>query len=157
MIRLLVGIALWGGLCLTTGCGSGPIIAETVDLKGEQWAHDEPVVFQLEIEDTVAPHLLFIDLRNTKSYAYSNIFLLVDLAMGNQMILRDTVEIMLADASGKWTGSSSGALVDNHVLTYEDMVFTKPGTYTLKISQAMREDVLKHIVSVGISLFPSEN
>lgn len=138
-------------------CGNSPFFAENTDLKGESWSGQEPVSFAFVITDTLSAYDFFIDIRNNTNYAFSNLYVFLDLTHQDQLVIRDTIELPITEASGKWTGSVSGTLVDNHFLTYPQMVFTKPGAYKIMLQQAMMgQDELAGIASVGVSLYPSK-
>jgi gliding motility-associated lipoprotein GldH len=140
-------------ILLMASCGPEPEFAGTEDLRGEQWAYDEPASFAVDIDDTLAAYDLFIDLRTTKTYPYSNLYIFLEITHQENLLIRDTVELPLAENDGKWTGEVTGTMVDNHILTYQGMAFRKAGTYNISLTQAMREDVLPQVASVGISLY----
>jgi gliding motility-associated lipoprotein GldH len=65
---------------------------------------------------------------------------------------RDTVELTLADASGKWLGSGMGDIWDNRVLFKQSFRFPEKGTYQFALEQAMRVDPLPQVMDVGIRI-----
>lgn len=65
---------------------------------------------------------------------------------------RDTVELTLADPSGKWLGSGMGDIWDNRVLFKQQFRFPEKGTYIFTLEQAMRIDPLPQIMDVGIRI-----
>lgn len=65
---------------------------------------------------------------------------------------RDTIECTLADKSGKWLGKGSGRYRDNRILIRDDIRFPRKGEYTLRLNQAMREEVLEGISEAGVRL-----
>jgi gliding motility-associated lipoprotein GldH len=62
----------------------------------------------------------------------------------------DTVEFLLANSVGEWTGISSGSIINNKVLFINKKRFPALGTYRLTFNQAMRQDDLKEVMDVGI-------
>ena len=62
----------------------------------------------------------------------------------------DTVEFLLANSVGEWTGVSSGSIVTNKILFISKKRFPSIGTYTLSFNQAMRQDELDEIMDVGL-------
>jgi gliding motility-associated lipoprotein GldH len=65
---------------------------------------------------------------------------------------RDTIECMLAAKNGKWLGKGSGRYRDNRIWIRDNIRFPRKGEYTLRLNQAMREDVLVGISEAGIRL-----
>jgi gliding motility-associated lipoprotein GldH len=145
-----------GGFLLVS-CGKTPYFADLEDISDESWSEDNPVSFEFDIEDTLKTYDLFIDVRNNTNYKYSNLYIFVDVTLNGEHKMRDTVELPITEPDGKWTGTASGTLVDNHFLTYPSMVFKKSGKYGIKLTQAMMgEDKLPGIASVGVSLYELE-
>lgn len=95
---------------------------------------------------------LNMHIRNKNNYAYSNIWLFVNIASPNGEQLIDTVEFTLAEPSGKWLGSGLGDLFDNKLPYKQNIAFPDSGTYQISIQQGMRDDVLNGIDAVGISI-----
>jgi gliding motility-associated lipoprotein GldH len=155
MVKTLYILLLPLFMLLFTSCSEEPFYSATTDMQGEVWHYNEPAEFSMQVTDTVSAYDVFIDVRTNKSYAYNNLYVFLDMVSedGNPL-LRDTVELPLADKTGKWTGTVTGSLVENHVLTYQGLTFKKSDKYTFILTQAMmREDDLQGIASVGISLY----
>ena len=126
-------------------------------MNAEAWSANEPVSFVFDIEDTLVAYDLFLDVRNNTNYAFSNLYVFLELSYQDQLVIRDTVELPISEASGKWTGRVSGTLVENHFLTYPQMVFSKSGSYKIVLHQAMMgQEFLSGIASVGVSLYESK-
>ena len=53
--------------------------------------------FEFDIADTINKHDVFIDVRHTGEYPFSDLFLFVDLEGPGGRTVRDTVECLLAD------------------------------------------------------------
>jgi gliding motility-associated lipoprotein GldH len=64
----------------------------------------------------------------------------------------DTVEMILADPSGKWKGSGIGDLFDRRMLYMQDVLLPDTGMYQVIIKQAMRPMRLKGIQDIGFRL-----
>ena len=62
----------------------------------------------------------------------------------------DTVEFVLANSVGEWTGVSSGSIINNNMLFIPKLRFQSLGTYNLTFNQAMRQDDLTEVMDVGI-------
>ena len=96
---------------------------------------------------------LFIELRTTTSYSWSNIFIFTDCVFPNEKLRRDTFEFTLADPYGKWYGNKTGTTVENSCKMYTNKVnFPFKGNYTFTIQQAMRERDLEGVMDVGLKI-----
>ncbi len=107
----------------------------------------------MDVLDTVSLFNLFVNIRNTGNYKYSNLFLFVDVFQPEGKIERDTIECILADSRGKWLGSSgSGSIWDNQILFNRKARFPGVGKYVFRFTQAMREKELEGIMDVGLRI-----
>jgi len=142
------------------GCGRTEIYQSDVSLPKEGWERTLRPAFCFGITDTVTPHDVFIDVRHTGDYAYSDLYLFVDILTPDGRVLRDTVECLLADPMGRWYGRGTGFIFADrfkaHVLYKLNNRFPRMGRYCLRMEQAMRTDTLLHVLDLGISIAPSQ-
>lgn len=150
MDKRVVGLLLL--ILFFAACGKKAYFEENKAIPGAVWKWEEPVSFNVPIEDTVSGFNFVLNLRTTKSYEYSNIYMFVNLKFPDGSMMRDTVEYILADDAGKWFGTVSGGLVDNHILFAVNRIFPMKGTYEFSIEQAMRMSALNEVEDVGIRI-----
>jgi len=139
-------------ISLLTSCDSNVIFDKNEKLPDNRWAANKIVELHPEITDTINPYDIYINVRNAGGYQFSNIFLFFTTTTPSGKTDRDTVEIMLADETGKWLGDGLGDIWDNSVLFKKDFVFPEKGEYTFSLQQAMRFDPLPQIMDVGLKI-----
>ncbi|WP_435139908.1 gliding motility lipoprotein GldH [Formosa sp. A9] len=106
----------------------------------EAWHKDSIVQFAITPPDTINPYNLFVNLRNTNQYKYSNLFLIVQMDFPHGKTVTDTLEYRMAKPNGEFLGEGFNDLKENKLWYKEDVVFNENGDYTIKIQQAMREN-----------------
>lgn len=106
----------------------------------DEWNKDSIISFKLHPPDSINPYNLFVNLRNTNKYKYSNIFLIVEMVFPHGKTLKDTLEYRMADPSGKLLGTGLMDVKENKLWYKEAVVFNESGEYTVKIQHAMREN-----------------
>ena len=116
------------------------------------WLQDSVAVFKYEVKDPKALHNLSINIRNSGDYAYSNIWLFVDIVAPDRTTVKDTVEFQLSMPNGKWIGEGTSGLYSCQFPYRNNVFFPVAGTYTFKIEHGMRDDILKGISDVGIKI-----
>ncbi len=141
-----------GSLAILWACQHSVIFQEQKAIPSEDWYYNDYFEFKATINDTISLHKLYLDVRNTTDYAYSNLFLFLDIEFPDGRMLRDTIECTLADRRGQWTGSGFGRLRINRFLFRDDVWFPQPGVYSFKIYQGMREDTLHGIADIGVRI-----
>ncbi len=137
---------------ILASCGNNSIVEEKFTLEDGSWPINKAYFCNFNIVDTVNPHNFFLNVRNTASYPYSNLYVFVSTTLPNGKVAIDTVECVLADPSGRWTGSGLGDVLDNHVLFRYNKRFPMSGTYKMSLQHAMRDSVVPAILNLGISI-----
>lgn len=140
---------------LLAGCADNVVFQADAPIPDGAWASSYAPEFSFDITDTVSTHDVYIDVRHTGDYRYSNLHLFVDLTGPGGRAMRDTVECILADPTGRWLGKGAGfVFASRHakVLYRLGNRFPASGRYTLRLEQAMREDPLPAVIDVGVSI-----
>lgn len=133
-------------------CSSPAFYDESLSLKADKWADDEALSFKVDIADTNSAYRFFINLRNSTSYEYNNIYFFLTTEFPGGGLARDTIECTLAARDGSWLGRGSGKYRDNRFFIRENIIFPEKGTFTFRLNQAMRHKVLEGISEAGIRL-----
>ncbi|MFP4471744.1 MAG: gliding motility lipoprotein GldH [Bacteroidales bacterium] len=143
-------------ILLLTSCDAGRLYDQSREISPEGWHKDSAAVFMVDIGDTLSACRFMINLRHTTDYRYSNFYLFMNTYFPNQTMARDTIELILADKTGEWRGSGFGNIKDLQVPVRKNLRFPATGTYRFEIRQAMRQDTLKDIQSIGIRIEKQE-
>ena len=145
-------------LILIYSCDSKTIISMNKELPGV-WKKEEIVTFNLPELDSLKGYNLFINLRNTNDYKFNNIYLIVVMNSPYGRVVTDTLEYQMAKPDGTWLGNGIGNVKENKLWYKEHIFLNEKGTYTVSISQAMRNNGtvsgvknLEGIIDVGFSV-----
>ena len=142
-------------ICMSVLVGCGQVLfQENQKVPNKNWEREHTILFDVEVEDTVKGYDFYIDLRNEGTYPYSNIYMFVNTTFPSGKTVRDTVECILADPSGRWLGKGLGDILDNHILFKQNIRFPKRGVYKVEFEHGMRMKELPAILDVGISIEP---
>jgi gliding motility-associated lipoprotein GldH len=139
-----------------TGCNNEVVFQGDHEVAGGAWLRTWKPSFRFEVADTITPHDVYLDVRHTGDYPFSNLYTFVTLTDPDGHVHTDTVECTLADPSGRWFGKGTGFIFSDrfqaHVLYKLRDRFPKSGPYTLQLEQAMRTDTLPGMIDVGVSV-----
>ncbi|MFH0865510.1 MAG: gliding motility lipoprotein GldH [Bacteroidota bacterium] len=152
MTKLLKYFLLSVPVYMLMSCDPSRVYDKFKDIENAKWNKNEHVKFDVQIDDTVSYNNVFINIRNSGDYRYSNIYLFISTVYPDRKISTDTVECILANEEGKWLGKGLGDIKDNQILFKKNVRFHQTGIYTFGFEQAMRTDDLKGIKSVGIRI-----
>ncbi len=139
------------------GCDPNVVFEKNVTLPENRWEQKNAIVLNAEITDTIQTNNIYINVRNAGGYQFSNLFIFFTTQTPSGKAERDTVEITLADETGKWQGNGMGDIWDNRIPFKHNFHFPEKGTYTFTLEQAMRVDPLPQIMDVGIRIERTEN
>ena len=137
---------------LFVGCTNNSIYRQSKHIENECWHKDSVVQFVVNIADTVNYFDIYINVRNTNEYPRQNLFLFVQTISPLGISLVDTVNILLADDYGLWTGKNISRIWEKNVLLFGNVKFAKSGDYIFKINQGMRFDLLNGISDVAMNI-----
>ena len=135
---------------LLISCDPNRVFEKNIRIPGGIWDRNNPVRFEVVVEDTITPHNLYINVRNTGMYPVSNLYLFVTTIAPSGHTIKDTVQVILADERGKWLGKGLGDIWDNQKLYKEQVRFAQKGEYIFEYEQAMRLEKLPFILDVGL-------
>lgn len=128
---------------------------KNLEIPGHDWAYDYKPSFDVTIqpEDTANLYDIYVNVRHTDAYPYSNIWLLVGTRYpGDSIPKEQRVELPLADINGKWHGSGIDDIYEHRVLIQQKAIFSKPGTYKFTFEQNMRQNPLPHVMNIGLRI-----
>jgi gliding motility-associated lipoprotein GldH len=137
---------------LLLSCDKNRVFEKNVKIPGNTWQKSNIIHFNVNISDTSSSHNVYINLRNRSQYAYSNIFMFITMHAPNGESVRDTFEITLADARGRWLGRGIGNALSNQVPYLQNVKFPYRGVYVFDIEQAMWDKKLENIIDVGLRI-----
>ncbi|MBA7552747.1 Gliding motility lipoprotein GldH [subsurface metagenome] len=118
----------------------------------DRWEDDQIIDFEFPVSDTAKAYDLFLQIRNSGSYSFSNVWLFVETYAPNGSSLRDTVEIILTDNAGCWLGKGIGNVNEMQVSFKQNVYFLHRGIYKVTIQHAMRDSTLLGILDIGLRL-----
>ncbi len=153
MIRI---IPLLLFILFVCGCDQNMVYEQNKDIQ-DGWKLDQIINFNIDVKDTISNMEMYINIRHTSDYPFTNIWLFINTLDPHGQYKKDTVECVLAEKSGKWKGSGLGGI--KFLSTkLKNIRFDSKGTHKFYIEQAMRHgskpkiQLLPEILNVGIRL-----
>ncbi len=146
-------MVILGVLTLTmVSCDPSRYFEENKKISNDEWNQNTSLPFQVIIEDTTIDYNVYINVRNSGTYRFSNLYLFINTTFPGGQIQRDTLECILAAPDGRWLGDGLGDLFDNRILFKENVKFPQAGEYRFELFQAMRINPLPGIMDAGVRL-----
>jgi gliding motility-associated lipoprotein GldH len=139
-----------------SACKPSPQYQDHYTLPSAQWASTFQPQFKFEITDTAAAYQLFLLIRHTDAYPFSNIWINMD-SKGPRYssFSKFRVEVPLAATNGQWLGRGMGEIWEQRVPINSLQMpafFPHKGLYTVRLTQDMRRDPLPEVLTIGLRL-----
>lgn len=139
-------------MSLFISCQFNVVYDKVVAIENSKWEKNKLREFNVDINDTVSLYDFYLVVYNTTEYRYSNFFVFLSTEFPNGNLSRDTIECILADASGRWHGKGWSNVKETDILLKSNLKFPLKGNYKFSIQQAMRNDTLIGINRIGLRL-----
>lgn len=101
-----------------------------------------------EIKETGVMYNIYIVLRHTDAYEYSNIWLNVGLQKAGDTMKYQKLNLLLANDAKGWEGTGMNDIWEVRKLIAREPL--KKGIYVTAVGHIMRQNPLLHIMNVGI-------
>jgi gliding motility-associated lipoprotein GldH len=141
---------------LLVSCRPSPQYQDHYNIPGGAWNAAYQPQFHFTITDTAAAYQLFLLIRHTDVYPFSNIWIAMDSkAPGDSTWGKTRVEVPLAAPTGQWLGRGAGELWEQRVpitSPTRPAFFAKKGTYTVRLTHEMRRNPLPEVLTIGFRL-----
>lgn len=134
-----------------TSCQDANTVVDTNQtINNRNWSYINKIRVPVTIEDATADYNIYINLRHTGDYKYSNIFLRVHFQGAGGKVITERIEFKLAYPDGQWLGKGSGNMYSYQLPFKGEYKFPGKGKYLFEIEQNMRDNPLKEITDVGL-------
>ncbi len=135
-----------------SSCDKQRVFEENTPIPDNIWKVDQPIRFEVNIDDTLSGNNFYMNIRHAEGYPFSNLFVFLKTEFPNGKAARDTIEFLLQSPDGKWSGSGLGDLWDSQILFKQNIRFPLKGKYTFTIEQAMRQPAVPMIMEIGMRI-----
>jgi gliding motility-associated lipoprotein GldH len=141
--------------CFFLSCSQNIVYNEFQPIQNKVWDKHNEYYFNFEIKDVSVQYDISLKLRNNNLYPYQNIWIFFEESRSSGISVKDTIEYMLADDFGKWTGNGI-TLFQSHIPLKNHYLFPDTGKYTISVRHGMRDDKLKGIEDIGLFIEKSK-
>lgn len=155
MRSLIYNICIVVLVALSFGSCGERSYSRWANLPTEGWVYADtvfllPVDTSLYDNDSLVNGAIRIAVRHGNSYRYSNLWLEMTYHTDGRRLMRDTINLRLADVYGRWLGSGFGALYQQEATVSPSSMIDV--TQPVSLRHIMRVDTLRGIEQVGIEV-----
>lgn len=143
-------VCLFLGILLGSCNDTRTVIDNNMAITDHNWSYVNKIKFDCKIDDENTGYNLFLNLRVTDNYKYSNLFILISESSAGNKAKVTRYEVKLATHDGQWLGKGSGNLYSYQVPFKTNFKFPAKGNYHFEIEQNMRDNPLHEVSDVGL-------
>lgn len=134
-----------------SGCTDKYAVIDTnTEIPNRNWSYANTLKFDVNIADEKEAYNVYMNLRVTADYKYSNMFVLVAQSATKKVSHVQRYELTLANREGMWLGNGSGNLYSYQLRFINHYKFPAKGLYHFYIEQNMRDNPLREVSDVGL-------
>lgn len=148
MLRITVVLMFLLSLASCTNANENTLVND-IDSK---WDKKKIQSFDFNINDFQNQKNLIFIIRNNNDYPYSNIRVIASIEHNKKVISKDTLNYVLAKPNGEWLGTGFGETKEELFQYKLNYRFPQNGKYSVKVTQAMRRNILPGIEDLGIKI-----
>ncbi len=137
---------------LVSACNEHTVYYSFQSIPSEGWRKSDTLFFKVPLTDSLQPLRFYAEVRNLNSYAYRELHLFVNQNFEDSTRWKtDTLTLVLADKDGRWNGDGVGYLYQS-AQPLGTIRPKHPGTYTIKVSHGMKNEILTGINDMGFRI-----
>src|ERR1700679_1783982 len=136
VVNILSGFIFLFVAASISGChGGNTVIDKNDEVENHNWTYVNKFRYDVAIDDPNPAYNIYVNLRVTGDYKYSNLFLLLTQVDPDKKSATTRFELKLADKDGAWLGKGSGNLYSFQQPVITKYKFPAKGSYTFYIEQ----------------------
>jgi gliding motility-associated lipoprotein GldH len=132
------------------------VVDQNIEIGNQNWSYNNRISTDFVIDNPAIAYNLYLNLRVTPDYRYSNIFVLIHQTGPDKKTETTRYEFTLADKDGEWLGQGTGNLYNYQVPFKTRYIFPEKGKYHIEIEQNMRDNPLKQVSDAGLRVEKAE-
>ena len=136
-------------------CSQNEVYYKYALIPQNEWSKDDKISFDLDsvVFNPQHPYDISIEITHNIGYEYKNLWLYIDETRNDSVNVRDTLECLLTDNTGKWIGKGNGPTRQVSVLYKSKKRLDTQKRYQVYIYQAMQDPTLKGIEKIGLKIY----
>jgi gliding motility-associated lipoprotein GldH len=138
------------------GCDSSKVFQRFEDIPNNKWSREQPVTFEVNIEDASVNYNVDLAIRHTTYYLWADLMVNLTSTYPSGEERTKDFDFFLKESDGSFKGEGAGDLWDITFPMMENIKFPESGTYKFKVSNIMPIPETDDIMQVGLVVKKAE-
>lgn len=140
-------------LLLFSSCGPSYEYESYHDIENGQWAYEDTLSFQFNIEDTLSIYNLYLELEHSPTFSNQNLYTQIHTTFPERQRLTEMISLELSDnMTGSWQGKCNKERCTLQIPIQEGAYFNQIGKHIITIEQYMRKSPVEGVYRIGFML-----
>lgn len=137
-------------LFFINSCEPIHLYEQSTTYPSHHWATQQVNQYEFNIIDTNALYKISFVIRHHSAYHYKNIWLQLDTQSPSDSVVRQNLNLQLANDQKGWLGVGMDDIFDQRIPINSTPTKLKLGKYRFNIQHTMREDPLQEVLATGL-------
>ncbi len=133
-----------------SSCEAIQLYEQSTTYPSHNWSSKEINHYKFNITDTSSLYKIYFVIRHHNAYHYKNIWLQVNTQSPSDTVVKQTLNLQLADDQKGWLGVGMDDIYDQRIPVNATPTKLKMGMYNFSIQHTMREDPLLGVLATGL-------
>ena len=137
-------------------CNGHVLHQQRIDIPDGEWSYDYLLEFNTPIEDNSLAWDVILDVEHSREFSYENLYLGYHIITDKGDSTFQKISIELADNLGRWKGTCKGNECSLQVPIMTNHNFKSAGNNKIILEQYSREENLKGLKSIELTIQQAE-
>ena len=140
-------------LSVLQACSDGKWYEKSYDIPGGVWSYKDTLTFEIEATDTLSFNTIDLSVEyDENEFSYQNLYVNIATTYPDQKVTNQVVSLEILGDEAQLARDCSGEKCTVNILLMGDFKFREPGKYKISIVQHSREQKLKGIYNMSLTV-----
>ena len=133
-------------------CNESAYYKQSIEITEGSWAFENPVNFEIDIDDIESYFDLILDVDHSPEYSYENLYVNIHTTFPSGEKVTDLVSLQLTDNLDQWEGKCNANQCTVSILLQNRVYFKEKGKHTISIEQYNRENPIEGVMALTMKM-----
>jgi gliding motility-associated lipoprotein GldH len=138
-------------------CTSNVWFKKQYKIPDDEWGYDHILSYEMEVKDTISQHDIDLEVEYDEYvFSFQNVYVNIKTTFPDQKSTNQIVSLEILGEEAQMERNCSGTKCTVTILLLANFKFKLPGKHIIEISQFSRDEILKGISKIGLSVIKKD-
>ena len=134
-------------------CNDNVWFKKQLEIPNDEWSYDNILSYEIEVEDTTSLHNIDLEVEYDENvFGFQNLYVNINTTFPDQKVTNQIVSLEILGEEAQMVRNCSGGKCTVTILLLSNFKFKQQGIHVIEISQFSRDEKLKGISKLGLSV-----